>query len=294
MFTGSIVALVTPFTLDGTLDRHAFEKLLGFHLDAGTNGIVVGGTTGESPTITHQELIVLLEWAISFVAKQIPVIAGTGSNSTQKAIELTREAAKLGVDACLLVTPYYNKPTQEGLYRHYKALQDAVDIPQILYNVPSRTNCDLLPETVIRLSELPNIVGCKEATGDLQRVSILSESCNEKFILLSGDDATTKDFILLGGHGVISVTANCAPRIMKMMVAAAREGDLASSAFYNNQINDLHNYLFVESNPTPIKWVLSEMGLIQNVLRLPLLPLSQHHHTQLKNALTTAEIKTAL
>lgn len=288
MFTGSLVALVTPFTPTGELDKLAFEKLIRFHLDAGTDAIVVAGTTGESPTLAPEEQENLFTWAVGIAAKQVPIIAGTGSNCTRKTIEHTRRAAKLGVDACLLVTPYYNKPTQEGLTHHYKTIHDAVDIPQILYNVPGRTETDLLPETIARLSHLPGIIGCKEATGDLKRVPALLQNCKKTFLLFSGDDASAKDFILMGGHGVISVTANCVPQQMKVMVESAQKGELASATFHNQQLMDLHAALFLESNPIPVKWALSEMGMIHNILRSPLLPLSSHHHKTVKHALEVA------
>ncbi|MBI4357360.1 MAG: 4-hydroxy-tetrahydrodipicolinate synthase [Gammaproteobacteria bacterium] len=288
MITGSIVALTTPFTQQGELDKRAFETLIRFHLDNGTDAIVVAGTTGESPTLTQEEQEQLIDWALSMTAKQVPIIAGTGCNCTRKTIECTKRAEKLGAYAALLVAPYYNKPTQEGLYHHYKAIHDAVDIPLILYNVPGRTASDILPDTVARLSLLPRIIGSKEATGDLNRVPPLLKKCKNTFLLFSGDDATAKDFILMGGHGVISVTANCAPRLMKAMVESAKKGAGEAATAYNRQILDLHRALFLESNPIPVKWALSEMGLIHNILRLPLLPLSSQHHSAVKHALEMA------
>lgn len=274
MFHGSMVALVTPMQASGELDLPALEKLIAFHLKHQTDAIVALGTTGEAATLTKAEKLLVIKTVIAQVAGKIPVIIGTGSNATQETIAATQQAMQLGADACLIVTPYYNKPTQEGLYQHYSAIAKAVPIPQILYNVPSRTGCDLLPETVQRLADIPNIVGLKEATGDLQRLDELRKGCCEKLDLYSGDDATAMEFILRGGKGVISVTANCAPQAMHAMCQAALDGDRERANQWDKKLQPLHHDLFVEANPIPIKWLMAQQGLIAEGIRLPLTPLS--------------------
>jgi len=289
MFTGSIVALVTPMTRDGALDLSAFATLLDRHLTLGTDGVVIGGTTGESPTLSAEELEALLREARRIVRDRIPVIAGTGTYNTRTTIALTERACKAGADACLVVTPYYNKPTQPGLIAHYRAVADAATRPILLYNVPSRTACDLLPDTVAQLSAHPRIVGLKEgAANGAQRVGQLREQCGQSFVILSGDDATALDLIVAGGDGVISVTANVAPRAMHELAALGRAGDEAGARRIDERLRALHDALFVESNPIPVKWALSSLGLIQPGIRLPLTPLSERHHDTVRRALETA------
>lgn len=288
MIQGSIVALVTPMAENGALDFGALRTLLDFHIAAGTDAIVAVGTTGESATLDEREHCEVIRATVEHVAGRIPVIAGTGANSTREAIDLTRQAKRIGADACLLVTPYYNKPTQEGLYRHYRAVAESVDIPQILYNVPGRTACDLLPATAARLSTVPNIVGLKEATGQLDRVRELIDRCEDGFALYSGDDASACEFCLLGGHGVISVTANVAPKAMHDMCAAATAGQRAEAKAIDERLAGLHRDLFIESNPIPVKWVLQQMGLIPAGIRLPLTWLSDECHDALRQAMQQA------
>ncbi|MDT8387056.1 MAG: 4-hydroxy-tetrahydrodipicolinate synthase [Thiogranum sp.] len=290
MFHGSMVALVTPMQEDGAIDEDSLEALLEFHISSGTDAIVAVGTTGESATLDEQEHCGLLRRVVEVVRGRIPVIAGTGANCTQEAIELTQCGMDAGADACLLVAPYYNKPTQEGLYRHFRAIADAVPIPQILYNVPGRTVCDLLPETIARLAPVSNIVGIKEATGDLDRGRRILELCGDQLDLYSGDDATAMELILLGAKGDISVTANVAPKAMHEMCAAALAGDRALAERLDQPLRALHRDLFVESSPIPVKWALHEMGLIQPGLRLPLTPLSEHCHAQVRDALRQAGV----
>jgi len=290
MFHGSMVALVTPMHADESLDSDGLGRLIEFHIAQGSDGIVVVGTTGESPTLDEREHCRVIRQAVDFAARRIPIIAGTGSNSTHEAIALTRCAMEGGADACLLVTPYYNKPTQEGLYRHHKKIAEAAPIPQILYNVPGRTACDLQPETVERLADIPNIVGIKEATGDLQRARELIKRCGDRLDIYSGDDASAMELMLLGGKGVISVTANVAPRAMHEMCAAALAGDRAGAEAVNHRLAALHEALFVEANPMPVKWVLYEMGLIPPGIRLPLTPLSERYHDTLRQAMKQAGI----
>jgi 4-hydroxy-tetrahydrodipicolinate synthase len=290
MFHGSMVALVTPMLEDGSLDRPALQKLVDFHVDGGTSAIVAVGTTGESATLDFDEHCEVIGAAVEYAAGRIPIIGGTGSNSTKEAIELTRCAAEAGADACLLVTPYYNKPTQEGMYLHFKAVAEAVPIAQILYNVPGRTACDLKPETVERLSRIPNVVGIKEATGDLGRAREILDRCGTSLDLYSGDDASAMDLMLLGGKGVISVTANVAPAAMRSMCAAAIAGERDRAAEINDRLMGLHERLFLEANPIPVKWALREMGLIQGGIRLPLTPLSPAHHEAVRAAMRQAGI----
>lgn len=270
MIQGSIVALVTPMFENGAVDKDSLKKLVEFHIGEGTDALVVVGTTGESATLSEEEHCEVIASIVAFVDGRIPVIAGTGANSTTEAIHLTRRAKELGADACLLVTPYYNKPTQEGLFLHYQAVNDAVDIPQILYNVPGRTACDMLPETVGRLSRLKNIVGVKEATGDLSRVPKIRELCGGDFALYTGDDATSREFCLLGGNGSITVTGNVAPKLVHQMLAAAMAGDAETAAAIDEKLAGLHKTLFIQSNPIPVKWAVAEMGLMPRGIRLPL------------------------
>ena len=289
MFSGSIVALVTPMQADGAVDFGVLERLVDFHVDNGTNAIVAVGTTGESPTLTVSEHIEVVRRVIQRSAKRIPVIAGTGGNSTVEAIELTRLAKEAGADASLLVTPYYNKPTQEGLYQHYRALAQAVAIPQILYNVPSRTGCDLKPETVQRLTEFTNIVGLKEAPS-LERNRELLARVGGRIALFSGDDDLACESVLAGFQGVVSVTANVAPRQVRTVIDAARAGKSAEARRLDAQLQPLHKAMFCESNPIPVKWALARMGLIDDGIRLPLTPLARQFHTQVIDGLKVAGI----
>lgn len=290
MIHGCMVAIVTPMHPNGDVDMKRLMELIDWQIDSGSDGIVVLGTTGESATITQAERRDIIKKAVQHVRGRIPLIAGTGANSTRTAIELTAAAKEDGADVCLLVTPYYNKPTQEGLYLHYKAVAEAVDIPQILYNVPGRTGVDLLPETVIRLSDVPNIVSVKEATGDVSRVEKILSQVGDKMSIISGDDGTAMEFMFEGGHGVISVTANIAPRQMKELCKACEEGDFEKAKKINDQLMPLHKGLFVESNPIPAKWALEQMGKIDGGIRLPLTPLSAKAQLTVKNALTQSGI----
>lgn len=290
MLQGSLVAIATPMQADGGLDLGALRSLIDFHVAQGTDGIVIVGTTGESPTVDLEEHCLLMQTAVEHVAGRIPVIAGTGANSTREAIELTRHAQQLGADACLLVSPYYNKPSQEGLYQHFRAVAEAVDIAQILYNVPGRTGCDILNDTVLRLAQIPNIVGIKDATGNIERGTDLLLRAPEGFAVYSGDDATSMSLMLLGAHGVISVTANVAPKLMHEMCLAAIAGDAHKARAINAKLFALHQKLFVEANPIPVKWVLKEMGLISSGIRLPLVELSAQYHDVLRSAMKSASI----
>lgn len=290
MFHGSMVALVTPMAKDGSLDFNALEKLVAFHLESGTDAIVAVGTTGESATLDFDEHRTVVRRVVEIVAGRVPVIAGTGANATEEAIRLTRWAMEDGADACLLVTPYYNKPTQEGLYRHFRAIAGQVPIPQILYNVPGRTACDMLPETVERLADIPNIVGIKEATGKAERAGEILARCGERLDVYSGDDFVAREVILAGGKGVISVTANVAPRAMRDLCAAALQGDAAEAARIDTTLEPLHRALFLESNPIPVKWALHQMGLIDEGIRLPLTPLDARYHDQVRAAMQTAGV----
>ncbi|AZC16917.1 MULTISPECIES: 4-hydroxy-tetrahydrodipicolinate synthase [Pseudomonas] len=285
MIAGSMVALVTPMDAQGNLDWDSLSKLVDFHLQEGTNAIVAVGTTGESATLDVDEHIEVIRRVVDQVAGRIPVIAGTGANSTREAIELTTNAKIAGADACLLVTPYYNKPTQEGLYQHFRTIAEAVDIPQILYNVPGRTACDMQAETVIRLSTVKNIIGIKEATGDLERAKAILSGVRSDFLVYSGDDATAVELILLGGKGNISVTANVAPKAMSQMCAAAMAGDAAKARAIHETLMPLNKTLFIESNPIPVKWALHEMGLMPDGIRLPLTWLSAACHEPLRQAM---------
>ncbi|WP_372694783.1 4-hydroxy-tetrahydrodipicolinate synthase [Immundisolibacter sp.] len=290
MIHGSVVALVTPMTASGAVDYAALARLVEFHVEAGTHGIVAVGTTGESPTLGMDEHIGVIAEVVRRVDGRVPVIGGTGANATAEAIELTQAAADAGVDACLLVTPYYNKPTQEGLYRHFLAVAQAVTIPQILYNVPGRTACDLRTQTVLRLAEVPNIVGLKDATGSLERGAELLAACPDDFWLFSGDDAIAAELMLQGYRGVISVTANVAPQAMAAMSEAAMAGRRDQTLALDAPLQALHRDLFVEANPIPVKWALAEMELIEAGIRLPLTPLSAPHHAAVRAALRQAAV----
>lgn len=284
-FTGSMVALVTPMNADGTIDWGALDKLVEWHVTEGTNAIVAVGTTGESATLNVGEHTEVISAVVAKVAGRIPVIAGTGANSTQEAVELTEAAKEAGADACLLVTPYYNKPTQEGLYLHHKAIAEAVNIPQILYNVPGRTACDMLPETIQRLSQIPNIIGVKEATGDMQRAREVLDACDDSFLVYSGDDETAVELMLMGGKGSISVSANVQPKALSRLCDLAMKGQADEARTLNDQLMPIHKKLFIEANPIPVKWALLDMGLIGNGIRLPLTPLSEACHAEVRDAL---------
>ncbi len=287
---GSLVAIVTPMTDDGTLDLNALRRLVDWHIAEGTDGIVVVGTTGESPTVDYDEHCLLIRTVVDQAAGRVPVIAGTGANSTSEAIELTECAKTAGAQAALSVVPYYNKPTQEGLYQHYRSIAEAVDLPLILYNVPGRTVADLSNDTVLRLADVPGVAGIKDATGNMERGSDLIRRAPAHLALYSGDDASALPFALLGGHGVISVTANVAPRLMHQMCEAAFAGDLVRARELNNLLLPLHSKLFVEANPIPVKWACAELGLIGRGLRLPLTPLSAVHHDILREAMRHARL----
>lgn len=289
MFRGSMVAIVTPMRADGTLDYEALARLVEFHIENGTDAIISVGTTGESATLDFEEHIRVVQRTVELVKGRIPVIAGTGANSTTEALHLTQRSMEAGADACLLVTPYYNKPTQEGLYRHYKLIADRVAIPQILYNVPGRTACDLKPETVERLADIPNIVGIKEAS-TLERIQELARRCGERLDVYSGDDGIAAEAILSGAKGVISVTANVAPRLMHEMSVAALAGDRTQTEAVNGRLIELHKALFLESNPIPVKWAVHQLGLIPPGIRLPLTPLSEAFQPAVRAAMQQAGV----
>ncbi|MDE2149269.1 MAG: 4-hydroxy-tetrahydrodipicolinate synthase [Gammaproteobacteria bacterium] len=288
MFRGSLVAMVTPMHSDGAVDFECLDRLVEWHITQATDGIVVVGTTGESATLEVEEHLAVIRRVVAAAAGRVAVIGGTGANSTREAVELTRTARHAGCDACLLVTPYYNKPPQEGLYRHYRAVAEAVDVPIILYNVPGRTGCDMLPATVARLAQIPNIVGIKEAKGELARVRELLALRLDGFALISGDDATARESILAGFCGDISVTANVAPRLMHELCAAALAGDRPRAEAIDAKLASLHKALFVEPNPIPVKWALQEMGRVPPGIRLPLVPLDPAHHQTVRAALRAA------
>jgi 4-hydroxy-tetrahydrodipicolinate synthase len=290
MVSGSLVAIVTPMGEDGSLDLDAFRKLIDWHIGEGTDGLVVVGTTGESPTVDFDEHHLLIRTAVEHANRRVPIVAGTGANSTREAIELSAYAKQAGADMSLSVVPYYNKPTQEGLYRHFRAIAEAVDIPQIVYNVPARTVADLQNDTMLRLAQIPNIVGLKDATGNLERGSDLLRQAPPDFAVYSGDDATGLALMLLGARGVISVTANVAPRLMHEMCAAALNPDVKRARALNNQLLGLHRGLFVEANPIPVKWAVSQLKLIQPGIRLPLTPLAQSYHETVRAAMRQAGI----
>src|SRR5690606_14725170 len=288
MIQGSMVALVTPMNPDNSLDWVSLHKLVDWHLEQGTHGIVAVGTTGESPTLTVEEHLEVIRRVVDQVNGRIPVIAGTGANSTLEAIEWTSAAKDIGADGCLLATPYYNKPTQEGLFLHHEHIAKAVAIPQILYNVPGRTGIDMKTDTVLRLAQVPNIIGIKEATGDIARAQDLIAQAPKEFAVISGDDATAVELILAGGKGDISVTANVVPRAIAQMCELALAGNASEARALNEQLMPLHQAMFVESNPIPVKWAVAQMGLIQTGIRLPLTPLSAQYHPQVQSALHAA------
>jgi 4-hydroxy-tetrahydrodipicolinate synthase len=290
MIQGSMVALVTPMNPDNSLDWARLHNLVDWHLEQGTHAIVAVGTTGESPTLNVDEHLAVIKKVVDQVNGRVPVIAGTGANSTSEAVEWTQAAKDLGADACLLVTPYYNKPTQEGLFLHHEHIARAVSIPQYLYNVPGRTGVDMKPETALRLAKVPNIVGIKEATGDLERAKLLIEQAPSSFAIISGDDATAVDLILLGGKGDISVTANVVPAAIARMCELALAGNAVEARAINERLLPLHSAMFVESNPIPVKWAVEQLGLIQSGIRLPLTRLSEQYHQQVKTAMQAAGI----
>jgi 4-hydroxy-tetrahydrodipicolinate synthase len=290
MLQGSLVAIVTPMQADGSLDFPRLKALIDWHVDSGTAGIVIVGTTGESPTVNVEEHAALIKATVEYCAGRVPVIAGTGANSTAEAIELSRYAHSVGADYSLSVVPYYNKPTQEGLYQHFKAVAEAVELPLILYNVPGRTVADLSNDTALRLAAVPNIVGIKDATADLYRATDLFQRAPKGFACYTGDDGTAAAFMLLGGDGVISVTANVAPEAMARLCRAGLAGDVPGIRSINNRLLALHRDLFIEANPIPVKWALAEMGRVGPALRLPLTPLSAQYHETLRRALRAAGI----
>lgn len=290
MITGSIVAIVTPMHEDGSLDFARLRSLIDYHVQEGTDGIVVVGTSGESPTVDFNEHNELIRVAVEHTAGRIPIIAGTGANSTSEAIELSAYAKKVGASACLSVVPYYNKPGQEGLYRHFRAVAERVDLPLILYNVPGRTVADLANDTVVRLAQIPNIVGIKDATGNMERAADLIKRAPEGFAIYSGDDASALALILLGGHGDVSVTANVAPRLMHEMCAAALALDVLKARAINARLLSLHRNLFVEANPIPVKWAVAQLGLIEAGIRLPLTPLAPENQDRVRQAMKEAGV----
>ncbi len=290
MIQGSIVALVTPMDETGALDWASLDKLVEFHISQGTDAIVAVGTTGESATLDEDEHCAVIKAVIAAAKGRIPIIAGTGANSTMEAINLTRLAKEAGADACLIVTPYYNKPTQEGLYLHHKAISEAVDIQQILYNVPGRTACDMLPETVARIAKLKNIIGVKEATGDLTRIKKIRALTSPDFAIYSGDDATSREACLMGANGSITVTGNVAPKFVHDMLVAAMNGDAEMALAIDNKLMELHKELFIQSNPIPVKWAVAEMGLMSRGIRLPLTWLSQDCHETVRQAMRQAGV----
>lgn len=290
MIQGSIVALVTPMDESGAVDKESLKKLVHFHIEQGTDALVAVGTTGESATLDENEHCDVIKAIVDYAAGKIPVIAGTGANSTAEAINLTRRAKAAGADACLIVTPYYNKPTQQGLYLHHKAINDAVDIPQILYNVPGRTACDMLPETVGRLAGLKNIVGIKEATGDLSRVKQIRDLTGADFAVYTGDDASSREFCLLGGNGTITVTGNVAPKQVHDMISAAIAGDGETALAIDKKLMALHKALFIQSNPIPVKWAVAEMGLMGKGIRLPLTWLTEDCFDAVRDAMRQAGV----
>ena len=290
MIQGSIVALVTPMFDNGDVDKDSLNKLVEFHIEQGTDAIVAMGTTGESATLNEHEHMDVVKSVVDYVAGRIPVIAGTGANSTSEAIALTKAAKEVGADACLLVTPYYNKPTQEGLYLHHKMIAEAVDIPQILYNVPGRTACDMLPKTISRLAKIDRIVGVKEATGDLSRVQAIRNLCGDDFAIYTGDDATSCEFCLLGGNGTITVSGNVAPRLVHEMITAAINGDRETATSIDEKLTGLHAQLFIQSNPIPVKWAVAEMGLMGTGIRLPLTWLTKNCFAEVRSAMQQAQV----
>ena len=290
MIQGSIVALVTPMNENGSVDQDSLRKLVHFHIEQGTDAIVAVGTTGESATLDEEEHCDVIRSVINYAQGRIPIIAGTGANSTREAIALTQRAKEAGADACLIVTPYYNKPTQEGLYQHHKAISEAVAIPQILYNVPGRTACDMLPETIGRLAQCANIVGVKEATGDLSRLRKIRRLTGPDFAIYSGDDATSCEFCLLGGNGTITVTGNVAPKLVHKMIMAAINAQRETALALDEKLTALHKNLFIQANPIPVKWAMAEMRLIGQGIRLPLTWLSEDCFNAVRDAMQKAEV----
>ncbi len=290
MLKGSLVAIVTPMSEDGTLDFDALRKLVDFHIAEGSDGLVVVGTTGESPTVSVDEHVELIRVVVEQAAGRVPVIAGTGANSTKEAIALSQMAKDVGADMTLSVVPYYNRPTQEGMYLHFKAIAEAVDIPMIVYNVPGRTVADMSNDTALRLAAIPNIVGIKDATGNLERCADLVKRAPKDFALYTGDDATAMAFMLLGGHGVITVTGNVAPKAMHELCVKSLAGDIAGARAINDKLMGLHKHLFIEANPIPVKWAVQQMGLIKGGIRLPLTPLTEGCHNTVKQAMQQAEV----
>jgi 4-hydroxy-tetrahydrodipicolinate synthase len=290
MITGSLVAIVTPMLEDGRLDLPRFRSLIDWHIAQGTSAIVVVGTTGESPTVDFDEHKELIRIAVEHSAGRLPIIAGTGGNSTAEAIELSESAKKAGATAALSVVPYYNKPTQEGMYQHFRKIAEAVELPLILYNVPSRTVADIVNDTVLRLAELPGVIGIKDATSNMERATDLVKRAPRNFAIYSGDDAAALPVMALGGHGVISVTANVAPRMMAEMCSAALVGDIKKARELNLRLIGLHQKLFIETSPSPVKWAMAQMGLIEPGLRLPMVPLSERSHEAVREALADAGI----
>jgi len=291
MISGSLVALVTPMTNNGDIDWVSFNRLLDFHIKHGTNGIVAVGTTGESATLDFEEHASVIRHVVNYVDRRLPVIAGTGANSTTEALHLTEQAKMAGADACLLVTPYYNKPSQEGLYQHFKLIAETIDIPQILYNVPGRTACDMSNDTVLRLAEIPNIIGIKDATGQISRGRELISAAPESLAVYSGDDGTAWELMLAGAQGNISVTANVAPSQMARLCELAMAEKSHEARQLQNQLQSLHTALFLEANPIPVKWALAELGLIQQGIRLPLTVLADRFHQQVREALSNVRIE---
>jgi len=290
MLTGSLVAIVTPMLPDGALDYPRLKSLIDWHVAEGTDGIVIVGTTGESATVDFDEHFSLIKAAVEYAAKRVPVIAGAGANSTKEAVNLTAFSKRAGADYALSVVPYYNKPTQEGMYQHFRTIAEAVDIPVILYNVPGRTVADLSGDTTMRLAQIPNIVGIKDATANMARGADLLMRAPKDFAIYSGEDVSTLALMFLGAHGTISVTANVAPRLMHEMCVAALRGERAKAIEINNRLMGLHNQLFLEPNPIPAKWALNQMGLIETGIRLPLLPFESRFHAQLREAMRAAGI----
>lgn len=291
MFKGSMVALVTPMQADGSLDKSAFADLIEWHIEANTQGLIIAGTTGESATLDPHEQLELVKFAVKQAAGRIPIIAGAGTNSTRTTLKLAENAKQAKADGILIVTPYYNKPTQNGLYLHYQTIANHIDLPLILYNVPGRTGCDLLPDTIYRLSKIKNIIGIKEATGKLERADEIRQQCDKSFKIYSGDDPTALALILDGADGVISVTANVAPKKMYDMCAAALAGNQTLAEKINNELVLLHKCLFIESNPIPTKWVLYTMGKIKSGIRMPLIPLDSKYYQEVKEAMQSAGVK---
>lgn len=290
MLKGSLVAIVTPMFEDGTLDFDALRKLVDFHIAEGSDGLVVVGTTGESPTVSVDEHVELIRVVVQQAAGRVPVIAGTGANSTKEAIALSQMAKDVGADMTLSVVPYYNRPTQEGMFLHFKAIAEAVDIPMIVYNVPGRTVADMSNDTALRLAAIPNIIGIKDATGNLERCADLVKRTPKDFALYTGDDATAMAFMLLGGHGVITVTGNVAPKAMHELCVKSFAGDIAGARAINDKLMGLHKQLFIEANPIPVKWAVQQMGLIKNGIRLPLTPLTDGCYSAVKQAMQQAEV----